>query len=165
VRSLLDVFVATVLTAVVPASAMAGASPSATIAGTVTLTAADGGRFSGEGVQLTLACAADGPARTEVSDEHGAFRFLNVPVDSCSIQADLQGFAAKPVGVVTVADKAVVAHLHLRVVPLRVGVNVGGPTPVREPKILSRFCRSAAGQRRRPAKRGSRNCGTNRVGS
>jgi hypothetical protein len=128
---------------------MAGASPTATIAGTVKLTAADGRTFSGEGVRLTLACAADGTTRTEVSDEHGAFRFLNVPVDRCSIQADLQGFAAQTVTVVTLADRVVATHLHLGIVPLRVGVNVGGPipapTPFHDNSALSRREHHAAG--------------------
>lgn len=138
---------------VAPASAMAATSPSATIAGTVTLTTADGATFSGEGVRLILACATRETRRTEVSDEHGAFRFLDVPVDSCSIQADLQGFAAPPVSVVTVAGQVIATQLYLGIVPLRVGVNVGGPTPFREPTMLSRFCESDAGQRPQRSKK------------
>jgi hypothetical protein len=147
VRSLLNVSVSAVLTAFAPSSAIAGVSPSATIVGVVTLTGADGGTFSGEGVRVTLACAADGTTRTEVSDEHGAFRFLNLSVDRCSIQADLQGFVAQPVSVVTVADQVVATDLHLGVVPLRVGVNVGGTVPYHEPKILRGSRQSAVGRR------------------
>jgi hypothetical protein len=76
---------------------------------------------------------------------------LNVPVDSCSIQADLQGFVGQPVRVVTVADQVVATDLHLDVVPLRVGVNVGGNVPFHEPKILRRSRRSAVGRRLGPA--------------
>jgi hypothetical protein len=147
VRSLLNVSVSALLTAFAPSSAIAGVSPGATIVGIVTLTGADGGTFSGEGVRVTLACAADGTTRTEVSDEHGEFRFLNVSVDRCSIQADLQGLVAQPVSVVTVADQVVATDLHLGVVPLRVGVNVGGTVSFHEPKILGRSRRSAAGRR------------------
>ena len=156
-RSLLNVSVAAVLTAFAPASAIAGISPSATIVGTVTLTAADGGTFAGEGARVTLACAADGTTRTEVSDEHGAFRFLNVPVSSCSIEADVQGFVGQPVRVVTAAQQVVGTDLHLGIAPLRVGVNVGGTAPFQEPKMLSRSCRSDPGRRReRSAKRCTR---------
>jgi hypothetical protein len=141
------VFAATVISAVASVPAIAGANPSATIVGTVTLTAADGGTFPGEGARVTLACPADGTTKTEVSDEHGAFRFLNVPVDGCSIQADVQGFVAQPIMVVTAADQVTATDLHLGIAPLRVGVNVGGTAPFQEPKMLSRSCRSDPGRR------------------
>jgi hypothetical protein len=121
-----DAFVAALLTVFATASAGAAVNPSATVRGTVTLTAADEGTFSGAGVRVTLACAVDGTTRTEVSDEQGAFRFLNVPVGRCSIEADVQGFFAPPVSVVTVADQVVATDLHLGVVPLRTGVNASG---------------------------------------
>src|SRR5579862_2880263 len=126
---------ATLLSAV---SAAASGGPGATIAGTVTLTAADGGTFSGEGARVTLACAADGTTRTEVSDDHGGFRFLDVPVDSCSIEADVQGFAAPSVTVVTGAGEMVVADMRLGIAPLRAGVMVGGTAsvPFQVPKML-----------------------------
>jgi len=137
-----DAFVAAFLTMFATASAGAAVNPSATVIGTVTLTAADGGMFSGEGVRVMLTCAADGTTGTEVSDEHGAFRFLNVPVDRCSIEADVQGFVAPPVSVVTVAGQVVATDLHLGIAPLRTGVNVTGTAPVRAPKRLRRSCRS-----------------------
>jgi hypothetical protein len=153
-----NAFFAGSLTALAGSAAVAAVSPSATIAGTVTLTAASGDTFSGEGARVTLACAAGGTTRTEVSDEeHGAFRFLNVPVDSCSIEADVQGFVAPPLTVVTAADETVSADLHLGMAPLGVGVTVGGTAPVRVPRILRRSCGSGAGRRlERPAKECSR---------
>jgi Carboxypeptidase regulatory-like domain len=141
------VLIAAIVTQLGAASAAAFVGPSATIVGTVTLTAADEDTFSGEGARVTLTCAADGTTRTEVSDEHGAFRFLNVPVDSCSIEADVQGFVAPPVTVVTAADEIVGADLHLGTAPLRVGVNVGGAASVQEPKMLRRSRGSGAGRR------------------
>jgi hypothetical protein len=135
------------LSACASASAFANVRPSATIVGTVTLTAADGGTFAGEGARVTLACAADETARTEVSDEHGAFSFLNVPVDSCSVEADVQGFVAQPVRVVTVADQVVGTNLNLGIAPLRVGVNVEGSAPLQRSKMPRRSCRSDAGRR------------------
>jgi hypothetical protein len=146
-RCLLNVFIAAALAVFVPASAIAGVSPTATIVGTVTLTTADGSAFPGEGARVTLSCAADGMTRTEVSDKQGAFRFSNVPVDTCSIKADVQGFAAPSVRVVTAADRIVGTDLHLAIAPLRVGVNVGGVVPLRGRKVLRKCCRSDAGRR------------------
>jgi hypothetical protein len=141
-----DVLIAAILTLLAAASAAAFVGPSATIVGTVTLTAANGDALFGDAVRVTLVCAADGATRTEVSDEHGAYRFLNVPVDSCSIEADVQGFVAQPVRVVTAADQVVGTDLHLGIASLRVGVNVGGTEP-RELKVPRRSCRPDAGRR------------------
>jgi hypothetical protein len=136
-----DTFViASMVTLLAAGSAAASADPSATIAGTVMLMAADGDTFSAEGARVTLACTSDGATRTEISDEHGAFRFLDVPVDSCSIAGDVQGFVGPPVMVVTAADGMVVADLHLGIAPLRVGVIVGGTPSVQEPKMVPRSC-------------------------
>ena len=142
VTPMCDVFVAGLLTVFAAASAGAAVAPNATVMGRVTLTDADGGTFSGEGVRVTLACAAEGTARTEVSDERGAFRFLNVPADRCSIVADVQGFLGQPVDVVTVADQVVATDLHLGIAPLRTGVNVAGTGPFQPAKRLRRSCRS-----------------------
>jgi hypothetical protein len=146
---MLSVVVATVITAVASVSAIAGASPGATIVGTVTLTAADGGTFPGEGARVTLVCAEAGTTKTQVTDEHGAFRFLNVPVDRCSIQADVQGFVAQSITVVTAADQVTATDLHLGIALLRVGVDVGGTAPFLEPKMLRKSRRSAAGRQLR----------------
>jgi hypothetical protein len=152
-----SVVIAAMVTLLAARSVAASGGPSATIAGTVTLMATHGDTFSAEGARVTLACAADGTARTEISDEHGAFRFPNVPVGSCSIEADVQGFVAPPVTVVTAADGMVVADLHLGIAPLRVGVIVGGAASVQEPKMLRRSRRSGADRRlERPARECSR---------
>ena len=128
-RSLLNLSVAAVLSAFAPGTAVAVVSPSAAIVGTVTLTAADGSTWPGDGARVVLACEAGGMTRTDVADDHGVFHFPNVPVDRCSIEADVQGFLAQPVTVVTAAQQVVGIELHLGVVPLRVRVNVGGTTP------------------------------------
>jgi hypothetical protein len=152
-QPVVNILLAGVLTAFAATSPIAAVSPSGTIAGTVTLTAADGETFPGEGARVSLACAADGTTRTVVSDQRGAFRFVNVPVDRCSIQAEVQGFVAPPVTVLTVADQVVGSDLHLGIAPLRVGVNVGGTVPADELKSPRRSCRSDAGRRLdRPAK-------------
>jgi len=129
------------VSACVPASAIAVGSPTATIVGTVTLTAADGTIWAGDGARVILACGAGG-TRTDVADDHGAFRFPNVPVDRCSIEADVQGFLMQPVTVVTAAQRVVGIDLRLGVVPLRVGVNLGGTTPPEpSPRTSSRWKR------------------------
>jgi hypothetical protein len=125
---LLSTSVAVVLNTFAPASANA-VVPGATIVGTVTLTAADGTMWPADGARVVVACAADGTMRTAVTDDHGAFRLPNVPADRCAIEAEVQGFLAQPVTVVTAAQQVVGIDLHLGVVPLRVGVHVGGTTP------------------------------------
>jgi hypothetical protein len=128
-RLLLNLSVAAVLSALAPAAATAGVSPGATIIGTVILTAADGRIWAGDGARVVLACEAGGTTRTAVADDHGAFRFSDVPVDRCSIAADVQGFLAQPVTVVTAAQQVVGIEVHLGVVPVRVGVSLGGTRP------------------------------------
>jgi hypothetical protein len=145
-RSLLNLSVAIVLSAFAAASATADDSPSATVVGMVSVTAADGGAFPGEGARVTLTCPADGTIKVEVADDHGSFRFLNVPVDSCSIEADVQGFEAQPVSVVTDAGQVAASDLHLGVAPVRVGVNVAG-APFQEPTLRRGSCRSETGPR------------------
>jgi hypothetical protein len=140
-RSLLNLSVVAVLTALPPAVATAGANPGATIAGAVTLTAADGGTFAGGGARVVLACQPHGTMRTEVADEHGAFRFLNVPVAACSIEADMQGFAAQTIKVVTAADRIAGTDFHLTIAPLRVGLKVWGGLPCH----IERLNESSAG--------------------
>jgi hypothetical protein len=126
--------------------------PSATIVGSVTLTDADGRTSAGDGARVMLACEVDSTARTEVADGDGAFRFLNVPIDSCSIEADVQGFVAPPVTVVITADRVVGIDLHLGIAPLHVGVNVGGT--LQAPKLTPGSCRAEPGRRlERSAKR------------
>jgi hypothetical protein len=153
VRPLHNVLVAAVLSAFAPVVAIAGDSPWATVAGTVTLTATDGATFAGEGARVTLACVADAMTRTEVSDEHGAFRFLNVPVDTCLIEADVQGFAAQTMRVITAADEVAQTDLRLRIAPLRVGVSLAGSVLWQVPKPLRKSRQSDTRLRlERPAK-------------
>src|SRR5271167_4619513 len=66
----------------------------------------------------------------------------NVPADTCSIQADVEGFAVHLVSVVTVADQVAACDFQLGIARVRVGVNVGGALTVHEPKMLPGACRS-----------------------
>jgi len=124
VRPLLYLSIAVVLTAFAPSADSATAHRSATIVGTVMLTDADAIVWAGDGARVVLACEADSAARTEVADERGAFRFPDVPIDSCSIEADVQGFLGQPLRVLTTARQVINIELHLDVTPLGVGANV-----------------------------------------
>jgi hypothetical protein len=151
-----SVFLAGALTAFATAS-VAAVSQSATIVGTVTLTAADGDTFAGEGVRVVLECGTETSTRSDIANEHGAFRFLDVPVDACSIEADAQGFVAPRVIVVTAAGETIGTVVHLGVVPLRVGVNVTGTASSFAAKILRRSSSSDAGPlRERPSTKSTR---------
>ena len=137
-----DVFVSALLTMLAVVSTGAAVNPSATVIGTVTLTAATGDTFAAQGARVVMACESDRTLRTEVADDHGSFRFLNVPSDRCSIEADVQGFVAPPISVVAAADQVVTTDLHLGIVPLRTGVNVRAIAPSPIVKKLRRSCRS-----------------------
>jgi hypothetical protein len=125
------------------------------IVGTVTLTDAAGETFAGEGARVVLACGAENMTGTAVADERGIFRFLNVPVGSCSIEADVQGFAAPAILVVIIPrapgapgalgelgapGETVEADLHLAIAPLSVGVSVARVADSLPPKRPRRSC-------------------------
>jgi hypothetical protein len=148
VRPALHVAVAVGLTALASTVSAADVRPGATIVGTVTLTAADGSTWVGGGARVTLACGLDGTTTTVVADDRGAFVFADVPADTCSIEANVQGFVDRPRTVVVAAERVAAIELHLADVPLRVGVNVGGATPSLESKMRSRSSRCDAGRRR-----------------
>ena len=150
-RILVRVIVAGLLSGAAPLPAIAapgrgGAHTGTTIVGTVVLTDAAGETFAGDGVRVLLACGADDVTRTGVGDEHGMFRFLNVPAGSCSIQADVQGFVAPAVLVVTVAGETTEADIHLGVAPLSVGVSVARTAASLPAKRARRSCMSGAGR-------------------
>ena len=96
----------------------------ASVAGRVTLTAADGATFPAAGVRLILNCEAQGLTRVETSDERGAFRFENVRAEGCTIVTDLQGFRSMT-ATIKGGDLAGL-QFHLQVEPLLVGVTVTG---------------------------------------
>ena len=135
-----NAFASALLTVLAVASAGAAVNPTAKVIGTVTLKAADGSTVAAEGARVVMACVREGTLRTEVSDEHGSFRFLNVPIDTCSIEADVQGFVAPPIVLVAAADQVVAINLHLGIVPLRTGVNVRGIAPLPALKRLASGC-------------------------
>jgi hypothetical protein len=64
----------------------------ATVAGRVSLIAADGRLYVAPGVQLALRCGTARSQLTQISNERGEFRFNHVEVGACDIVARLQGF-------------------------------------------------------------------------
>jgi hypothetical protein len=97
----------------------------AAIAGTVTLTDARGETFDAPGVQLTLTCETMADAlQVSTSDEHGAFRFADVPPDRCTIAADLPGFGGVLECAVVRAGETLPVTLHLEVAASDAGIRV-----------------------------------------
>src|SRR5260221_13884246 len=66
--------------------------PMSSVAGTVSVTGPDGEALVLPGVTLTVTCVGSDAPLIEGSNEQGQFRFADVPVGSCSIVAELQGF-------------------------------------------------------------------------
>src|SRR5262249_56498482 len=89
------------------------------------------------GVRLTVVCAAETDARTGVSDEHGMFRFENLPIDTCNVTTDLQGFATGTLQAVTASGQVTTLRFVLETTPLFSGVVVTGTTPA-SPRTTSR---------------------------
>src|SRR5438128_9382240 len=78
--------------------------PVGVVSGTVSIAAPDGQANLIPGVTLTLACPNAQP-RTEMSDDQGRFRFDDVPADTCSIVAELQGLTSMTKAVVVKSGK------------------------------------------------------------
>ena len=96
----------------------------ASVAGEVILTAADGSTFPGAGVRLILSCESERLSRVEISDKRGAFRFLSVPANGCTVVTDLQGFRSAKAAIK--AGKAAGLRFHLKVDPIFTGITVWG---------------------------------------
>jgi len=100
------------------------------ITGTVTVENADGDVLTVPGVRVTLRCgSADTSTIIEVSDERGLFRFDEVPVDTCSVGTELQGFSGRTVQVNTTPGQVTTLRLHLALTPVSAGVLVTGARP------------------------------------
>ena len=122
-------FLAAVLAATVVASepTASGAGSHGVIAGTITLTDARGETQAAPGVQLTLTCAATHDAAlAATSDDHGTFRFADVPPERCVVTADLQGFAPATKAVVVRTAEELSLKIHLDLAPVDTGLQVDG---------------------------------------
>ncbi len=128
-RSIVALFVATLLGAGSAAAQTAGQAPSAVVAGTVSVPAPDGSPFVVPGVTLTLTCGSSEP-KVEVSNESGEFRFVDAPVGSCAITAELQGFKTATTSVVVNAGETSTSTIQLGLEALHEEVTVRAQTDV-----------------------------------
>ena len=95
------------------------------IVGTVTLTDARGETFDAPGVELTLPCDTIATApQVATSDEHGTFRFADVPPDRCSVAADLPGFNGVTECAVVRAGETLPVTMHLNVAAVAAGIRI-----------------------------------------
>lgn len=102
-----------------------------TVVGTVQATGPDGQVLSIPGVRLMLTCEAQAAAIV-VSDQAGQFRFASVPVGSCSLRTDVQGFKAVSAAVHSAAAEQTDVPIFLEVEALYTGLTVTGvPIPER----------------------------------
>jgi len=102
------------------------AAPLGEIVGHIVLTAADGAVLSAPGVRLTVRCPTDTIVRVAIAGDDGGFRFTGLPVGTCSITTELQGFAPVTMTAITAAGSITIIRLHLEATPLRTGVLVTG---------------------------------------
>jgi hypothetical protein len=75
------------------------------------------------GVVLTRTCAGSQP-RTDVSGDHGQFRFADVPAGTCSVVAELEGFGSVTEPVVVKANETADLELKLDIESLHEEINV-----------------------------------------
>jgi carboxypeptidase family protein len=118
---------AAVLTATVIATEPRPSADSArgAVAGMVRLTDAHGEAFDAPGTQLTLTCdASRNEPQVTTSDDHGKFRFVDVPSGPCSLRAELPGFEPAASAIVVRRSQGWEADIHLEVVPIGTGLQV-----------------------------------------
>lgn len=94
-----------------------------TVVGTVQATGPDGQVLSIPGVRLMLTCEAQAAAIV-VSDQAGQFRFASVPVGSCSLRTDVQGFKAVSAAVHSAAAEQTDVPIFLEVEALYTGLTL-----------------------------------------
>jgi hypothetical protein len=108
-------------------SAFAAPRPQwATVAGRVSLIAADGRVFVAPGVRLTLRCGTARSQSIQISNERGEFRFTHVAVGTCDIVARLQGFGRASARASTRDGEATRFDLVLKAEPIYSGLIVTG---------------------------------------
>jgi hypothetical protein len=96
------------------------------VAGTVSVPAPDGQPFVVPGVTLTLTCVSGEPT-TEISNERGEFRFVDVPAGACALVAELQGFKTATTNVAVNAAETSTIAVQLGLETLHEEVTVRAP--------------------------------------
>jgi hypothetical protein len=120
------------------------------VSGTVSLPEPDGQPVMVPGVTLSLTCAGTEP-RSDISNELGQFRFVDIPAGACSIVAELQGFKSAVQAVAVKPGETVDVILRLDVDTLHEEVSVtgssdavdGGPITARVERITASVMQSA----------------------
>jgi len=107
------------------ATAALAQPPVGVVSGTVSIAAPYGQANPIPGVTLTLACPNAEP-RTEMSDDQGRFRFDDVPADTCSIVAELQGLTSMTKAVVVKSGRTTDLELRLDLEALHAEITVTG---------------------------------------
>jgi hypothetical protein len=138
------------LLAVLQAEGAAAQSPTGIVSGTVSLPEPDGHPVLVPGVTLSLTCAGVEP-RSDVSNELGQFRFVDVQAGACSIVALLQGFksavkavAVKPGETADVDLRLDLEALHEEVIVRGSAETVeGGPVAARVERITASVIQTA----------------------
>jgi hypothetical protein len=98
------------------------------VAGTVTVTAADGAQVPADGARLLLSCRSESQPRIEIANADGAYRFVDAPSAGCVLSTALQGFRTQTKGVPGV--DATELHFHLEIEPLPASGTVRGTSPL-----------------------------------
>jgi len=112
-----------ILMALLAGSTAVAQEPAAGVVGTVSVAGADGQALVIPGVALSLRCANLDP-KTEISNELGAFQFVQLSAGTCSIIADLQGFQSATETVVLRPGETTVVALRLALDTFREEVTV-----------------------------------------
>ena len=124
-----------------------------TVVGTVRTTLPAGEIVAIPGVRVTVTCGS-GAALSNVSDENGQVQFTHVPVGSCSLETDVQGFRQVSTNFEVPGTERVDLPLSLELEPMYTGLMVIGSPPKKSlRRVISdtwsrrRTCDQEAGSR------------------
>lgn len=84
-------------------------------------------RIAIPGVKVTVTCGS-GAALTNLSDEKGRVHFVKVPIGSCSLATDVQGFRSVLTAFEVAASEPINLSLSLEPEPMYTGLMVTGPS-------------------------------------
>lgn len=113
-----------------------------TVVGTVRTTLPEGETLAIPGVSVTLKCGS-GVIFSYLSDDDGRFRFAHLPLGTCSLITDMQGFRSVSTAVEIKGTKPLDLPLSVELEAMYSGLMViGDPvdTAVRQARSLQRVC-------------------------
>lgn len=97
-----------------------------TVLGSVRTTLPDGASVAIPGVRVTVTCGS-GATFSTLSDEEGQVQFAHVPVGSCSLDTDVQGFTPVSTSFNSTAAESIYLPLSLELEAMYTGLMVIGP--------------------------------------